>query len=450
MARRITRRDCLRSTAAAVTGLTILPAGLARGYAANQKLNLGIIGAGGRGGANLRAMSGENIAAVCDVDRRELGNASKRFPQAHTYKDFRELLTQEKTLDAVVVSTPDHCHAPASVMAMRLGLHCYCEKPLTHDVHEARVMAQVAAEKKLITHMGTDAQSDEDSIRTVEAVRAGHIGQVVEAHVWTDRPVWPQGMDRPPGEDGVPPELDWDLWIATAPMRPFKSKWPEGHPVYEMPPRQRRKGDVYHPFVWRGWWDFGTGALGDIAPHSMNVVFWALELGAPSSVEVVECSGTKPEMFPLASILRFDFPAGDRHPGLKLFWYDGGKVPPGELFGGMPRRSSSGKLLIGTTGRILVGRPPFPKKDFADYQWPEPTLPRRDEIHAEWIKCVRNGTQPGCPFSYAGPMTEAYLLGNIALRVGQRIEWDPKAFRITNCPQANQYLRREYRQGWQL
>ncbi len=445
MTHRITRRSYLKSTAAAATAFTILPAGLARGYAANEKLNLGIIGAGGRGGANLQAVAGENIAALCDVDRGPLNAAARRFPDAKTYTDFRELLSEAKGLDAVVVSTPDHCHAPASVMAMKQGLHCYCEKPLTHSVHEARVMAQVATEKNLITHMGTGAQSSEASIRTVEAIRAGHIGDVVEAHCWTDRPIgwWAQGMERPAGEDPVPDHIDWDLFIGPAPMRPFKAAWPEDHPAR----KKWRHPQVYHPFVWRGWWDFGTGAIGDIAPHVMNVVFWALELGPPSGVEVVDTSGMMPEMFPEWSIVRYDFPAREGRPPFKLFWYDGKKTPPAELLAGS---SGGNPLFVGTKGSIRVGGTPYPAKEFSDYEWPEPTLPRRGEIHAEWIKGIKNGTQTGCPFSYAGPMTEAYLLGNIALRVGQRIEWDATASRVTNCEEANPYLHREYRDGWSL
>jgi len=439
--RQFLRRAFLSGTAAAVAGRW---AGTTS--SAGDKLNLAIIGVGGRGRANMMACAGENIVALCDVDEGRLNAAASKFPKARKYADFRELLDKEKHLDAVVVSTPDHTHAAAGVMAMKRGLHVYCEKPLTRDVHEARVMTKLAAEKKLITHMGTGAQSSESSIRTVEAIRAGDIGKVVEAHCWTNRPIWPQGMRRPPGEDEVPPSLHWDLWIGPAPMRPFKAVWPPNDPVRKKWPRARQ---VYHPFVWRGWWDFGTGALGDIAPHIMNVVFWALELGAPRTVEVVECSGMMPEAFPDWSIIRYDFPASDKHPEFKLFWYDGGKVPPADLLGG-GKPGGGGTLFVGTKGNIRVGGKPFPQKKFADYQWPKPTLPRRGEIHAEWIKCVKNNTQPGCPFTYSGPMTEAYLLGNIALKVGEKIEWDPVKFRITNCERANQYLRREYRKGWEL
>ena len=442
---RMTRRQCLKSTVATATAFMVLPEGLARAYAANEKVNLGIIGAGGRGGANLKGVSRENIVALCDVDRGALDAASRRFPKAHRYTDFRELLAREKTLDAVVVSTPDHTHAPASVRAMRQGLHCYCEKPLTRDVHEARLMAEVAAEKHLVTHMGTPGRGHEDTVRAVEIIRSGALGDVVEAHFWTNRPIWPQGFDRPPGEDSVPRRLDWENWIGSAPMRPYVARWPEGHPVYQLPPL-RRRAQVYHPFVWRGWWDFGTGALGDIAPHMWHPVYWGLELDAPASVEVVETSGPVTEMFPLATILQFNFPARGERPAVKVFWYDGGKRPSSELVG-MASVPDGGMLIVGTKAKLGTGN-----RSVRDFESVERTLHRYGDMYTEWLAGIKTSDpeRPSCPFSYAGPLTEAYLLGNIALKVGQKIEWDPKAFRITNSEEANQYLKREYRRGWEI
>lgn len=444
MTHRITRRDLLKSTAAA-GALVILPSGLARTYAANEKLDIGVIGAGGRGGANLDGVSGENIVALCDVDRNRLNGAARKHPNATKYVDFRELLEKEKSLDAVVVSTPDHCHAVASLTAMERGAHCYTEKPLTHNIREARLMAEVTKKRNLITHMGTTGQSKEEVVKTAEAIRHGDIGDVTEVHCWTNRPIWPQGFDRPPGEDPVPDSLEWNLWLGPAPVRPFKATWPENHPSRKRWPNQV---NVYHPFVWRGWQDFGTGAIGDIAPHIMNVAFWALELGPPESVEVVDTSGMKDEMFPTWSIVRYDFPARGGKPALKMYWYDGDKKPPQDLLEGA--RGGSSTLFVGTKGRIMSGGKPFPEKDFADYEFPEPTLPRRDEIHLEWIKCVKSGKPTGTPFEYAGPMTEAYLLGNIALKTGQRIEWNAKRMRIKGNRKANQLLTREYRKGWEL
>lgn len=437
----LTRRRFLRQAAltAGAVGLGTL-ACPALAQSTKDKLNIAVIGVGGRGHANLLAMASENVVALCDVDRQHLEKAAKLFPQARRYADFRELLDKEKSLDAAVVSTPDHTHAAASVKAMKRGLHVYCEKPLTHSVHEARIMAEVAAQKKLVTQMGTGAQSSEEHIRSVEMIQAGVIGDVVEAHCWTNRPIWPQGQDRLAGEDRVPASLDWDLWIGPAPMRPFKDKYPDG------PFKGQR---IYHPFVWRGWWDFGTGALGDIAPHITNVVFWALNLGAPTSVEA-ECSGMKPEAFPSWSIIRFDFPARGKLPPVKLVWYDGGKKPPVDLVEGQAL-PDNGTLFVGRKGRLLVeGTKLYPQKDFAAFKLPEPTLPRRDEIHADWLRAIKEGGQTGCHFGYAGPMTEAYLLGNIALKVGRKIEWDPVGMKIPNCPEANQYVKRTYRSGWEL
>ena len=445
MPRRISRRTYLKSTAAAAA-ITIIPSGLVRGYAANEKVSLGIIGAGGRGGANLNGVSSQNIVALCDVDRGRLGSAAKKFPQARTYTDFRKLLDEAGDLDAVVVSTPDHNHAPASVRAMRQGLHCYCEKPLTRDVAEARLMAEVAAEKRLSTHMGTPSRGHEETVRSVEIIRSGALGDVTEAHFWTNRAIWPQGFDRPKTEDPVPENLDWDSWIGSAPKRPFKDKWPEGHPVYGLPPGQVRGGYVYHPFVWRGWWDFGTGALGDIAPHMWSPAFWGLELDAPESVEVVDTSGPVTEMYPSWSILKFNFPAKGDRPAVNVYWYDGGKTPSPEIVG-TDKIPTGGHIIVGTKASMGTGH-----KSTGDFASVPKTLHRYGDMYAEWIGGIKSGNtdQPSCPFSYAGPLTEAYLLGNVALKVGATIEWDAKALRVTNCPEANQYLKREYRKGWEL
>ena len=445
MPRRITRRTFLKSTAAAAA-ITIIPSGMARAYAANEKVNIGIIGAGGRGGANLKGVSSQNIVALCDVDRGRLASAAKNHPNARTCTDFRKLLDEAGDLDAVVVSTPDHNHAPASVRAMRQGLHCYCEKPLTRDVAEARLMAEVAAEKKLSTHMGTPSRGHEETVRSVEIIRSGALGAVTEAHFWTNRAIWPQGFDRPKTTDPVPENIDWDSWIGSASMRPFKNKWPEGHPVYSLPPGQVHGGYVYHPFVWRGWWDFGTGALGDIAPHMWSPAFWGLELDAPQSVEVVDTSGPLTEMYPSWSILKFNFPAKGDRPAVKIYWYDGGKTPSPEIVG-TDKIPTGGHIIVGTKATMGTGH-----KSTGDFAAVPKTLYRYGDMYEEWIGGIKSGNtdQPSCPFSYAGPLTEAYLLGNVALKVGSTIEWDAKALRVTNCAAANQYLKREYRKGWEL
>ncbi len=447
MSKRVTRREYLLRSVTAAGAVTILPAGLAHGYRANQKVNVGIIGAGGQGAANTHriAEEGQNIVALCDIDRGQLEAAARRFNRARCYSDFREMLEKEKGLDAVVVSTPDHVHAPASVMAMKLGLHCYCEKPLTWCVHEARVMTELAKEKKLVTHMGTPSRGSEETVRAVEIIRSGAIGAVKESHFWTNRPIWPQGFDRPPGEDPVPKHLDWNLWLGPAPMRPYKQNWPEGHPVYKSKWKQQQ---VYHPFVWRGWWDFGTGALGDIAPHMWSVAYWALELEAPESVEIVASSGPMTEMFPAATTLRFNFPANGQRPAVAIYWYDGGNRPDPDLVG-TKNIPDGGYLIVGEKAIIGTGNksPAAP-----EFQSVPKTLRRWGDMYAEWIAGIRESDpdRPSCPFSYAGPLTEAYLLGNIALKVGQRIEWDAKAMRVTNCSEANQYVARQYRKGWGL
>jgi predicted dehydrogenase len=432
----------------------ILPAGLARGYAANQKLDIGVIGLAGMGNVDARTFNalGENIAALCDVDSAILEKRGALYPSARRYTDFRKMIEKEK-LDGVVVAVPDHNHAYISLYAMRHGLHVYCQKPLAHSVHEARVMARVAAETRVVTQMGTQTSAEPKVLRTVELIQSGQLGDITEIHMTTDRPIWPQGYDRPAGEDPVPSTLDWDLWLGTAAARPFQGKWPEGHPVFD-PERRRQRGpgNLYHPFSWRGWRDFGSGALGDIAPHSMNVIFLALDLGAPSVVEVVATSGMKREMYPEWSTIRFDFTS--RRPPLSIYWYDGGQSLPPSISGAAPalpskpgeplRGGAGGMVWIGTKGRYPFGEfeetPPAPPVR----EW------GREEVHKDWATAVKAGRQAPCNFGYAGPFTEAYQLGNVALRVGHRIEWDPLAFRVTNCREANQYLVRQYRRGWDL
>lgn len=457
----ISRRQALCSAA-----FSIVPAFSARSYAANSKLNLGIIGLAGMGGVDAKTFHGlgENIAALCDVDSTVLDRRSAEYPSAARYTDFRQMIEKEK-LDGVIVATPDHNHAYISVYAMKHKLHVYCQKPLCQSVHEARVMARVAAETKTITQMGTQTSAEPRVLRTVEFIQSGAIGDVKEVHLATDRPIWPQGHDVPAGEDAVPSTLDWDLWLGTAPMRAYQAKWPEGHPVYS-PERKRQlaaRGAVYHPFVWRGWTAFGSGALGDIAPHSMNVIFLALDPGAPSVVEVVKTSGMKNEMFPDASAIRFDFPARGNRPKFSVFWYDGAQPLPEHLQArrdpnapttgpdGRPLRGGQGGMVwIGTKGSYPAGRGPFAGEQS---EAPPPPPERdwgREEVHKDWALAVKAGKPAPCHFGYAGPFTEAYQLGNVALRTGHRIEWDAKNFRVTNCQEATQMLRREYRRGWDL
>ncbi len=456
----VTRRQALRATAA----FTILPAGLVRGYAANERLNLGIIGLAGIGRVNARAFHalGENIAALCDVDSKVLDQRGAEYPDARKYTDFRTMIEKEK-LDGVIVAVPDHNHAYISVYAMKHGLHVYCQKPLTHTVQEARIVARVAAETKVVTQMGTQTAAEPRTLRTAELIQSGVLGDITEVHMSTDRPIWPQGLDRPQGEDPVPSTLDWDRWLGPAPVRPYLSQWPEGSAVYSPERKQqfRSGSSVYHPLTWRGWVDFGSGALGDIAPHSMNVIFLALDLGAPAAVEVVATSGMRREMYPDWSHIRFDFARRGTHPPLSIHWYDGAKPLPEFLLpprpatpavpGSPPLRHGVGRMVwIGTKGSYPAGRGPFAGTNAQDPPPPPQRDWGREEVHLDWARAIKNGKQAPCHFGYAGPFTEAYLLGNVALRVGHRIEWDSLAFRVTNCREANQYLYPHSRPGWDL
>ncbi len=445
----LSRRMWLKSVATGLGSAILIPGGLARGSRANEAIQVGIIATGGRGRANMEgvaALPGVRIVALCEVDRGRLQQAAQRYPGARTDTDFRHMLDHADGLDAVVISTPDHTHAAAAVRAMRQGLHCFCEKPLTRSVYEARVMREVAAEQQVVTQMGTPARGNEDVIRLVEIIRSGALGDLIEAHYWTNRPIWPQGFDRPSGEEPVPESLDWESWIGPAPMRPFVARWPAGHPVYDLPDNRRRGGYVYHPFVWRGWWDFGTGALGDIAPHQWHSAYWGLELGAPSSVQVLETSGPVTEMFPAATTLQFDFAATGDRPTTKIFWYDGGHFPPADLLAGATP-APNGSLLVGTKAVIGPGH-----QSVGDFEDVPRTLRRPGGLYQSWVDGIRHGDprEPSCAFDYAGPLNEACLLGNIALKMEQRIEWDGVAFRITNSEPANQYLHAEYRSGWEL
>ena len=442
---KLTRRQALQTTVAAAGALTILPSGCVHSTAANGGLNVGVVGAGmGSGNAKALAEQGEHVVALCDVDRGRLNRWGRAHPRARRYTDFRKMLEVEK-LDGIVVATPDHTHAVISVTAMAMGVHCFCQKPLTHDLYEARKLAQVAARTRSITQIGTNTCTGLAHTPMKALMESGTLGEISEVHVWTDRPIWAQGFERPGGGDDVPSDLDWDLWLGPAPERPFRAKWPEGHPAYALP-KDRRRSQVYHPFVWRGWWDFGTGALGDIASHSLNQVYWNLSLGPATSAEVVECSGMTEEMFPQSSVLRITFPSRLQERPVTVVWYDGGRRPP-EAIGG--KTGAGGVVYLGTRNSYPKGRGPF-RGEAYDYAMPEGEFSRRDEIHKDWCDGIRTGRQPAGHFGYSGPLTESILLANIALKVGRRVEWDTEAMRVTNCDEANRYVRREYRKGWSL
>jgi predicted dehydrogenase len=413
----------------------------------SEKLQIAGIGVAGQGGSDLNQLQDQNIVALCDVDWAHAAETFRKFPKARTWKDYRKMLDEQKDIDAVVVATPDHQHAFASMYAIKLGKPVYCEKPLTHSVWEARQVARAAREHKVATQMGNQGQASEETRRLCEMILDGAIGPVREVHLWTDRPAqglfkeyWPQGIPRPPETPPVPSTLEWDLWLGPAPARPYHS--------------------AYLPFKWRGWWDFGTGALGDIGCHSMDPVFRALKLGAPLSVEA-SSTPVNQETYPLASRVTYTFAARTAMPPVTLTWWDGGLRPsrPPELEEGR-ELSTNGALFVGDNGKILSDRRRYrliPESRAQEYGEPPRKLERSVGHYKEWVAAAKGGPVAGSNFDWAGPLTEAVLLGNVALRTQlreemtkRRLNWDPVGFRFTNSDVASQFLRRDYREGWTL
>ncbi len=441
MTARVSRRTLMRQAAIAGAGGYLWTAGDAlRAYSSsNDKLNLAIVGCGGRGWDNLSGVHRENIVALCDVDQRQAVRAFERYPDAHRFTDYRQMLDQgDCSIDAVVVSTPDHMHAPISLAAMECGKHVYCEKPLTWGIEEARLMAKTAREKNVATQMGTQGMAMHGARTGIEIIRSGVLGAVTELHVWTDRANnwWPQGVERPQGRPAVPPELDWDLWQGVAATRPYHSD--------------------YVPFKWRGRKDYGTGAVGDMGIHNAAMAFVGLQLGLPSSVEIVETSGLRHDTFPAWSKLQLRFPSTPNHGPITMYWYDGGHKPSAELIGG-GEVAANGAIVVGEkavlysiewTGsdwRLL------PEADFRDYQPPAPSEPRApDEDHyLEWIHACKGGPPAFCRFDgFAAQLTEVMLVANLALRTGTRIEWDGDSLEAAGCPEAQPFIKRDYRTGW--
>lgn len=452
-----TRRSFLKGAAATV----VVGSFSARAYAANEKLRCACIGVGGRGGAHVEAAMTEHLVALCDIDRNRLDSAArsvaKHNPKVKVFTDYRKMFDEaHREFDVVFVATPDHHHAPASMMAIKHGKHVYTEKPLTHSIYEARRLAEEARKAGVATQMGNQGMASEEHRRLCEYIWSGAIGPVREVHVWTDRPInwWPQGLDRPAYTDPVPESLDWDLWLGPAPVRPFAAHWriPPAKNKEEYHPDNCRCGNgVYHPATWRGWWDFGTGALGDIACHAMAPAFWALKLGKPTAVEA-EHSPCNAEMFPVWSIITYQFPARGDLPPVKLVWYDGGKKPPRppELEPGR-ELADNGAIYIGDRGKILDHRI-IPEEKMKQVKPPEKTIPRVPGHHEDFFIACRGG-RPACSnFDFAGNLTEAALVGNVAIRAGRRIEWDGENMKPTNCsdPEVLRVIRREYRKGWTL
>ena len=431
MSQHFNRRQFLKSTTAGTMAAGLLASPRwASSQSSDEKLKIAVIGVAGRGAGNLGGVIGQNIVALCDVDDSRLAGATEKVPGAKKYNDFRKMLAEmDDQIEAVVVSTPDHTHAPAGVMAMKMGKHCYCEKPVAHSVSEARLMAEVAAKNKLATQMGTQIHAGANYRRVVEMVQAGCVGPIGEVHVWCGKG-W-GGGERPTETPKVPENLHWDLWLGPAPYRPY-------HPIYV-------------PANWRRWWDFGNGTLGDMACHYMDLPFWALDLHHPTTIEA-EGPPVHPETCPMALTVRYEFPARGDLPPVKFTWYDGANRPPILAEKGLPAWGS-GVLFVGSEGMLLADyskRQLYPEAKFAKYEPPAQTIPASIGHHAEWIKACKTGGPTTCNFDYSGALAEAVLLGNVAYRTGTKLEWDAKALKATNCPAADKYIKREYRQGWEL
>jgi hypothetical protein len=483
------RRAFLKSTALTAGVVVLGVPALLRGQNLNSKLNIASIGAAGKGAGDTDSCNSETIYALCDVDADNCADQRQKYPHAKFYQDFRQMFAEVgKNIDAVTVSTPDHFHAIAASAAMRLGKHVYCQKPLVQTVYEARYLRTLAHDMRVVTQMGNQGSSHDGLRRAVECVQAGLIGPVRQIHVWTDRPIWPQGMGRPTGSDPIPASLNWDVWLGPAPARPFK------------------KG-VYHTFNWRGWQDFGTGALGDMACHTVNMPFRATGLGYPTTIAAEVFGVPNNETYPIGSKIHFEFPARKiivptahksffhRQDTLdqvatSLFWYDGGQPlakdhtshddsnkPPqaitsdvAALLGEIPK---SGCLLLGDQGTI------FSPDDYAEQFFvklsddqkfihykkhpavaPIPqTIPRNEfkgdpdrKHHLEWITAIKENDPEKCysRFAIGAQLTEIMLLGCVAIRTGKKIEWDGPGMRATNAPEAAQYIKRTNRAGWRL
>jgi len=438
--KRFSRRDLIKRTATAAAVFTIVPRHVLGGTnhaPPSERLNIAGIGVGGQGGHDMSQVAKDNnVVALCDVDDKQGAKSFGRWPDARRYKDFRVMLEKEKTIDAVVVATPDHVHAVAAMTAIELGKHVYVEKPMAHSVSEVRALMAAAERYKVVTQMGNQGHSA-TGCRILETwIEDRAIGDVREVHCWTNRPTWPQGLTRPTDTPPAPATLDWDLWLGPAPARPYHR--------------------AYAPRVWRGWWDFGTGALGDMGCHIMDPAFSALKLGAPTRIAAESGSGAD-ESPPLWSVIRYEFPKRGPMPPVTLTWHDGGKMPerPPELEEG--RRmgdEGGGSLLMGTKGAIMCGiysnsMRIIPEEKMRAYKRP-PRPPRIPGHHRGWVLACKGEGETRSHFGYAGPLSEMVLLGNVALRVGRPIEWDGADMRVTNAPEAEQYVKHAYRDGWTL
>ena len=437
------RRSFLKGAALAGAGMAVavpeVPAlrwfgGKSKFVDPDRKMNIAAVGCGGKGSSDVDGVSGENIVALCDVDSGNGRGAFERYPNAKRYKDFRKMLQDlGDSIDAVTISTPDHMHFPAAMMAMQMGKHVFVQKPCAHTVWEARQMALAAKKYGVVTQMGNQGHANEGTRLIYEWIRSGAVGDVREVHLYTDRPIWPQNIPAPTERQPVPDSLDWNLWLGTAPYRPYHS--------------------AYAPFRWRGWWDFGCGALGDMGCHIIDSAFWALDLRFPEWVEA-ESDAKDPSMTPTWSIVTYQFPARGTMPPVKVIWYDGNKPVP------RPATLEDGRNLPGGCGQVFYGDKAsimadtyagsvriFPEAKMKEIGKPEQMVARVPGGHyQEWIRGCKGDGVPGSNLiDHAGPLTEMTLLGNVAVRTGKRIYWDAKTLSCPNCPEADAYIRHPYR-----
>jgi len=450
------RRDFLSTTALAASSVfsfTIVPRHVLGGpgqTAPSERPNIAGIGCGGMGGGDIATFTklGANFIALCDVDETRAAGTFQAHPHARRYKDFREMLDREAgNIDAVTVGTPDHIHGVAAMAAIKAGKHVYVQKPLTHTLHECRELTKAAKQAGVVTSMGNQGHASEGSRLTNEWIQAGILGEIREVHVWSDRAgkLWKQGIGRPTEIPAVPPTLDWNLWLGPAQDRPYSP--------------------AYAPHNWRGWWDFGTGALGDMGCHIIDHPVWGLNLGAPTSVEsrttldgsVLGNNQPNFDSYPIAAIITYEFPARGNLPPVRMTWYDGGLMPPTpiEMTGGQ-RLPDNGVLYVGSRGKMFHsshgGMPQLLPGSLQELAQAVPKVMERSPGHyEEWYQACRGGKRPVDNFDYAGPMTETVLLGVLSLRApGRRLEWDSENLKVKNAPELNQFVKTEYRKGWSL
>ena len=445
---RISRRGFLGKVGGAAAAFTIVSPHVLGGpgkQAPSDKLNIAGIGVGGMGNTNIRNMSSENIVALCDVDHRYAAHCFKQHPKARTYTDYRKMLDESKDIDAVLIATPDHTHAVIAMAAIKAGKHVYCQKPLCHNVWEARELAKAAKAAGVTTQMGIQGHSSNSTRMIVEWIESGAIGEVREVDAWCNLTYYPWGhaywsskwSRRPKEAMPKPDHMDWDLWIGPAPMRPYHR--------------------AYHPQSWRCWWDFGSGMMGDRGAHTIDPVFWSLKLGAPTSIEATS-AGNSREVHPISAIVTYNFPERGKLPPVKLTWYEGTRAPrPKELEDGRTLGDSQGGALFkGTKGMLMCGvygngARLIPESAMKGFTPPPKTIPRVKTSHEmDFIDNCKAGKPAGADFSYSGPLVEVCQLGNLAKRMDTRLEWDAKNLTVTNNPKANKYIHPEYRKGWKL